>query len=61
MRTRIYYLVWQYGPTAAIREWGWFRWLDSQWLKPAPVVKPRVRRIDRDTEDTGIEDPRLAA
>ena len=59
LRASIWYHLSLYLPTAYLRHEAWLRWLEAQWLKPAPEVKPRRRRY-RPEEETGIEDPRLA-
>jgi hypothetical protein len=51
---RIYDWLWQHGPTFAIREWAWEKWL-AIWM-----VENRRRPIDEATDETGVDDPRLA-
>lgn len=55
MKLRAYHWLWQYAPTMGLREWAWEKWLDAQWLKPAPHVPPRGRKIDQPTDETGVE------
>ena len=50
LKVAFWYHLSLYGPTSYVRYEAWLRWMELQWVRP----------IDRDTTDTGVDDPRLA-